>query len=161
MTQHTQTQEPTNIQRAQWAKAALTVFTEETFGGDHPDAMTPGDLEDAITDLICDLVHFHPRIAAATVHARALDHFQHEVTGEEACDCAARSWYGPYHDTQCPVSTRRPESVTPDAAGQMLAALKFALPFMEDLANSGHNKGERRAAKLMREAIREAQEGEP
>lgn len=46
------------------------------------------------------------------------------------------------------------------AADQMLAALKFALPFMEDLANSSHNKGERRAAKLMREAIREAQGGE-
>jgi hypothetical protein len=48
-----------------------------------------------------------------------------------------------------------------NAAPSMLAALKFALPFMEDLANSSHNKGERRAAKLMREAIREAQEAEP
>jgi hypothetical protein len=47
------------------------------------------------------------------------------------------------------------------SADQMLAALKFALPFMEDLANSSDNKGERRAAKLMREAICEAQESEP
>jgi hypothetical protein len=44
-----------------------------------------------------------------------------------------------------------------NAAPSMLAALKFALPFMEDLANSSNNKGERRAAKLMREAICEAQ----
>jgi hypothetical protein len=43
----------------------------------------------------------------------------------------------------------------------LLAALKFALPFMEDLANSSHNKSERRAAKLMLEAIRGAQKGNP
>jgi hypothetical protein len=47
------------------------------------------------------------------------------------------------------------------ATDQMLAALKFALPYMEDLANSSDNNGERRAAKLMREAISEAQETEP
>ncbi len=90
MTQ-TSSQEPTNIQRAQWAKAALAVFTAETFGGDHPDAMTAGDLEDAITDLICGLLHlahFHPRMAATTVNARALEHFQYEVSLEEAGDCA-------------------------------------------------------------------------
>jgi hypothetical protein len=43
------------------------------------------------------------------------------------------------------------------AADQMLAALKFALPYMEDLANSSRNKGERRAAKLMRNAIAAAE----
>jgi hypothetical protein len=48
-----------------------------------------------------------------------------------------------------------------NAAPCMLAALKFALPFMEDLANSSDNRGERRAAKLMRVAMRKAQDGEP
>jgi hypothetical protein len=48
-----------------------------------------------------------------------------------------------------------------NAANQMLAALKFALPYMEDLASSSDNKGERRAARLMRQAIRKAQESEP
>lgn len=47
------------------------------------------------------------------------------------------------------------------AADQMLAALKFALPYMEDLANSSDNKGERRAANLMRDAIIKAQGGAP
>ena len=47
------------------------------------------------------------------------------------------------------------------AADQMLAALRFALPYMEDLASSSNNKGERRAAKLMRQAIAAADRGAP
>lgn len=45
------------------------------------------------------------------------------------------------------------------ASGAMLAALKCALLYMEDLANSSDHKRERRAAKLMREAIHEAEGG--
>ena len=48
--------------------------------------------------------------------------------------------------------TRNPKSW--DA---MLAALRFALPYMEDLANSSYNRDELRAAQLMREAIAEAE----
>jgi hypothetical protein len=44
------------------------------------------------------------------------------------------------------------------AADQMLAALKVAIPYVEDLASSSHNKRERRAAKLMRKAIARAEE---
>jgi hypothetical protein len=146
------------VQRAEWAKSALAVFTDETFGGNHPDTMTPGDLQDAITDLICDLMHlahFHPRLASTIIHARALEHFQWEVSREELCDCADRSWYGDYHDTQCPVTMRAGKFNTANAA--MLAALRFALPFMEDLAGSGDNKAERRAARLMRKAIAQAE----
>ena len=40
---------------------------------------------------------------------------------------------------------------------KMLAALRFALPYMEDLAYSSNNQGEQRAAQLMREAIAEAE----
>ncbi len=47
------------------------------------------------------------------------------------------------------------------AAPSMLTALKFALPFTEDLANSSDNKGERRAARLMRAAIAAAEGGAP
>lgn len=50
--------EPTNQDRAGWAKDALAVFTAETFSGDHPDTMHRDDLECAISDLICDLLHF-------------------------------------------------------------------------------------------------------
>jgi hypothetical protein len=39
----------------------------------------------------------------------------------------------------------------------MLAALRFALPYMEDLAASSDNKNERRAARLMRDAIAKAE----
>jgi len=52
------TSEPTNQQRARWARAALAVFTAETFSGDDPDTMDRDDLESAIGDLICDLLHF-------------------------------------------------------------------------------------------------------
>jgi hypothetical protein len=45
------------------------------------------------------------------------------------------------------------------AADQVLAALKFALPFMEDLAKTSRDKGARRAAEFMREAILESGEG--
>ena len=34
------------------------MFTAETFSGDHPDTMHRDDLECAIGDLICDLLHF-------------------------------------------------------------------------------------------------------
>ena len=84
MTQHPD--EPTNIQRALWAKAALAVFTAETFGGDKPDTMHPGDLEDSIADLICDLLHFahfHPRMDPAVIHARALNLFEQEIAEEK------------------------------------------------------------------------------
>lgn len=50
--------EPTNADRAQWAKDALAVFTARTFSGDHPDTMERADLECAISDLICDLLHY-------------------------------------------------------------------------------------------------------
>ncbi len=49
--------EPTNQDRARWARHALAVFTAETFSGDHPDTMHRDDLECAIGDLICDLLH--------------------------------------------------------------------------------------------------------
>jgi hypothetical protein len=86
MTEQTQQLEPTNVQRAQWARAALAVFTGLTYGGDHPDTMHPGDLEDAVADLICDLLHlarFHPRMDPAVIHAHALSLFEQEVAEEE------------------------------------------------------------------------------
>jgi len=83
MTQQT-CPEPTNVERAQWAKDALAVFTAQTYGGDHPDSMNPEDLESAIGDLICDLLHlarYHPRMDAAAIHAHALAMFEEEVAG--------------------------------------------------------------------------------
>ncbi len=50
--------EPTNRDRARWARNALAGFTAETFSGDDPDTMDRDDLECAIGDLICDLLHF-------------------------------------------------------------------------------------------------------
>ena len=41
----------------------------------------------------------------------------------------------------------------PESWDAMLAALRFALPLMEDLANSSDNTDEHRAAQLMRDAI--------
>jgi hypothetical protein len=82
MTQHTDPLEPTNIERAQWAKNALSVFTAETYGGEHPDTMHPDDLQSAVSELICDLmhfVHFHPRLDALAIHASAKDMFELEM----------------------------------------------------------------------------------
>jgi hypothetical protein len=93
MTQQTCPLEPNNIQRAQWAKAALAVFTAETYSGDHPETMHRDDLETAISDLICDLLHFarlHPRMDADAIHAHALRIFEQEVAEEESCDSRER-----------------------------------------------------------------------
>jgi hypothetical protein len=85
MPHQTRSLEPTNVERAQWARNALAVFTAETFSGDHPSTMDSDDLEAAIGDLICDLLHFaryHPRMNAAAIHAHALDMFETELFEE-------------------------------------------------------------------------------
>ena len=77
--------EPTNLQRAQWARNALAVFTAETYSGDHPDSMGVDDLETAIGDLLCDLLHlarYHPRLDAVAIHSHALDMFETELAEE-------------------------------------------------------------------------------
>ena len=91
MTQQTCLPEPTNLQRAQWARNALAVFTAETYSGDHPDSMHADDLDTAIGDLICDLLHlarYHPRLDAVAIHSHALDLFETELADELRCDRA-------------------------------------------------------------------------
>jgi hypothetical protein len=99
--------EPTNADRADWAKAALAVFTQQTYSGDHPDTMEPGDLETAIQDLISDLIHLASQkgMDVKPLHRRALVMFEAEFCDEDetVCTCRERSWYGAYHDTQCPL----------------------------------------------------------
>jgi hypothetical protein len=99
--------EPTNAERAQWAKAALAVFTVETYSGDHPDTMFPGDCESAIQDLISDLLHLAVQkgMDVKQLHRSALVMFEAEF-GENSgtvCACRSRGWCGGYHDTQCPL----------------------------------------------------------
>jgi hypothetical protein len=81
MTHNTHSLEPTNVERAEWARNALAVFTSETFSGDHPSSMDLDDLEAAISDLICDLLHFahfHPRLDPLAIHLHALTTFEIE-----------------------------------------------------------------------------------
>jgi hypothetical protein len=94
MTQQTCQPEPTNAQRAEWAKAALAVFTAETYSGDHPETMDRDDLETAISDLICDLLHFarfHPRMDAEAIHCHALRIFVQELAEESIGNCGVTS----------------------------------------------------------------------
>lgn len=74
-------QEPTNIDRAAWAKEALAVFTARTFSGDHPDTMDRGDLDSAIGDLITDVLHYSLQqgFDATDIVQRALSHFGAEL----------------------------------------------------------------------------------
>jgi hypothetical protein len=73
--------EPTNRDRAGWASNALAVFTAETFSGDHPDTMHRNDLECAIGDLICDLLHFADQkgFDAQAILEQATGHFKTEL----------------------------------------------------------------------------------
>ncbi len=76
--------EPTNADRAQWAHEALAVFTARTFSGDHPDTMARDDLECAISDLICDLLHFalQQGFDTGSIVQRACGHFGCELWEE-------------------------------------------------------------------------------
>lgn len=81
------TSEPTNADRARWARNALAVFTAETYGGDHPDTMDRGDLETAVSDLIADLLHFavSQGFDADEILRSASFHFEAELA-EDACN---------------------------------------------------------------------------
>jgi hypothetical protein len=65
------TNAPTNFHRAAWARQALTAFTNAT----HDPMRHPQDLSDAISDLICDLLHLanqsdlHPECIIAQAEA--------------------------------------------------------------------------------------------
>jgi hypothetical protein len=78
------TEEPTNENRAQWAREALIAFTARTWGGRHPDTMDRGDLECAVYDLIADLLHYADRQGFETdsVLASAVLHFEAEQREE-------------------------------------------------------------------------------
>lgn len=75
---------PTNADRAAWAKEALAVFTARTFSGDHPDSMDVGDLHCAICDLIADLLHYAAEREFDTGHMLylATSHFDAEQREE-------------------------------------------------------------------------------
>ncbi len=77
--------EPTNADRALWAKHVLTAFTARTFSGDHPDTMNRGDLECAISDLICDLMHYARQegFDTGSILQQACGHFRCELLEEE------------------------------------------------------------------------------
>lgn len=76
--------DPTNADRAAWAKDALAVFTART--GDHPDTMHRHDLDCAIGDLITDLLHYAVQQAldAGGILTSACGNFGFELL-EEAC----------------------------------------------------------------------------
>jgi hypothetical protein len=78
------TDEPTNADRAAWAKEALAVFTARTFSGDHPDSMDRDDLESAVGDLVADLLHFATQQGFSTGDTvrRALGNFGAELLEE-------------------------------------------------------------------------------
>ena len=78
--------DPTNTDRAAWAKDALAVFTARTFSGDHPDTMARDDLETAVSDLITDLLHYARQqgFDAGGILQNACGHFGFELL-EEAC----------------------------------------------------------------------------
>jgi hypothetical protein len=76
--------EPTNANRAQWAKDALAVFTAVTFSGDHPSSMNREDLECAIGDLVCNLLHYarQQEFDARSILQQACNHFAFEIAEE-------------------------------------------------------------------------------
>lgn len=49
---------PTNATRAEWAEQALNTFTNNVNYCRSSAELEPGDRADAISDLICDLLHY-------------------------------------------------------------------------------------------------------
>jgi hypothetical protein len=78
------TSNPSNADRANWARDALAVFTHRTSSGAHPNTMDRDDLESAIADLICDLFHYgqQQNIDAGSVIQSSARHFAYEVWDE-------------------------------------------------------------------------------
>lgn len=76
--------EPTNLDRAAWAKDALAVFTAQTYSGEHPDTINPIDLQGAVIDLIADLLHLARQREFDTdaILQQAREHFELEVLEE-------------------------------------------------------------------------------
>lgn len=95
--------EPTNADRAAWAKNALAVFTAETYSADHPDTMHPGDLESAVGDLIADLLHLAAckDMDVRAIHGHALDMFEQEWSEEQACTCQQGNVESTDHEANC------------------------------------------------------------
>jgi hypothetical protein len=147
MSQHTDLSEPSNVQRALWAKAALAVFTAETCSGDHPDTMHRGDLETAIADLICDLLHFASRqgMAAAAIHEHARGMFEQELAEDEGCNCRDRSWYGPYHDTQCPARINADAGSAQKGGSKPAAVVPYWLDALLDIKRLAEKSGDHEA----------------
>jgi hypothetical protein len=75
--------EPSNEDRAGWARTALTAFVAEVYRAKELSAMHRDDLEDAVTDLICDLLHFADQngLSAEAIEARARWHYEAEISG--------------------------------------------------------------------------------
>lgn len=73
--------EPNNRDRARWANNALRVFIGTTWNGENPDTMHRDDLECAITDLICDLLHLADQkgLDAKEILERGNAHFEAEI----------------------------------------------------------------------------------
>lgn len=106
--------EEMNDDRAKRAATAIRAFRKAT----------RTDPEDALADLLCDLAHWCDRegISFDEELNRAMGHYPEEAPNgkqferieilgamegpepdEDDCDCADRSWYGPQHDTACPL----------------------------------------------------------
>ena len=77
--------EPTNADRAAWAKEALAAFTTLTYCGDQPDTMDRNDLDCAISDLICDLLHYalQQTLDIGIIVQQAFRNFAVELLDEE------------------------------------------------------------------------------
>jgi len=76
--------EPTNEDRAEWAVVAAAAFAGLVYHTDDFDSLDEGDQEDALSDLICDLLHLaHQRGFNTTqMLERANGHFEEELREE-------------------------------------------------------------------------------
>ena len=74
----------TNIHRAAWAKNALDTFIRETWEVTSADRLSRDDLEDALSDLISDLLHLASlrRHDAEAILTRAKSNFDAELVEE-------------------------------------------------------------------------------
>lgn len=88
---HPKSGETPNARRAAWAKAALDAFTRKTFNrsvnkliAEADGDLDGGDIGDACSDLICNLLHFMAgrKMDYAGRVRRALDHFTVERAQE-------------------------------------------------------------------------------
>ncbi len=112
------------------AERALAEFTHIVYGGNHPRNLPEGDRQDAVSDLICDLLLYASRngMDSEAVMAQALGNYEAEK-GDALKHHTVGSSHGELTiDAEGHVIQRRLDNDDADGGGHLKSITRFDLP---------------------------------